>query len=64
MYHTSPYLIALYAVVFYTIDFVFVLANISKFTSGGYLPITIGLVISITMLIWKAGRETTGEISE
>jgi KUP system potassium uptake protein len=58
-YHMSPYLIALYATVFFTIDLAFLLANLSKFVSGGYLPITIGIVISSVMMIWKAGREAT-----
>jgi len=42
---------------FLVIDLTFFSANILKVTHGGWLPLTIGLVVFITMNTWKLGRE-------
>lgn len=41
---------------FLIVDIPFFSANIMKFFSGGWLPITLGLVIFIIMITWKSER--------
>jgi KUP system potassium uptake protein len=41
---------------FLTFDLAFLLANLTKFTSGGYVPVLIAVIGGAVMLIWKRGR--------
>jgi len=42
---------------FMVIDATFFSANVLKVTHGGWLPLTIGLAVFLTMNTWKLGRE-------
>ncbi|MEO8905818.1 MAG: KUP/HAK/KT family potassium transporter [Polyangiaceae bacterium] len=41
---------------FFTFDIPFLVANLFKFTDGGYVPVLAGAVVFIVMLTWKTGR--------
>jgi KUP system potassium uptake protein len=41
------------------VDLAFVIANSLKFLEGGYVPLSIGLIIFATMLTWNWGRGIT-----
>jgi KUP system potassium uptake protein len=53
-------LLALLAL-FLLFDLGFLSANLLKFTHGGYVPVVVGVVISILMLIWNIGRSNLAE---
>jgi len=42
---------------FLAVDLSFLAANLTKFTSGGYVPVGIGVVVFAFMVIWMAGRK-------
>ncbi len=42
---------------FILVDASFLIANLTKFTSGGYIPITLAIVIYSTMYIWHRGYQ-------
>ena len=42
--------------VFLSFDLAFLMANLTKFTSGGYVPVLIAVIAGAVMLIWKRGR--------
>jgi KUP system potassium uptake protein len=50
------------AAFFFVFDFAFLGANALKITHGGWVPLLIGLVLTIMMSTWKRGREMLGEI--
>jgi KUP system potassium uptake protein len=41
---------------FLVVDLPFFLANLSKFTKGGWYPIALGTIAFIVMVTWRAGR--------
>jgi KUP system potassium uptake protein len=41
---------------FLSFDIPFLVANLFKFTEGGYVPVVAGVIVFILMLTWKAGR--------
>ncbi|BEV72892.1 low affinity potassium transporter Kup [Paludibacterium sp. THUN1379] len=43
--------------VFMVLDFTFFSANLLKLLHGGWLPLTIGLIVFLVMNTWKLGRE-------
>ncbi len=43
-------------VLFLSFDIPFLVANLFKFTEGGYVPVVAGVIIFVLMLTWKAGR--------
>ncbi|KTD06548.1 KUP system potassium uptake protein [Legionella gratiana] len=47
----------LVAGVFLIIDTAFFVANLTKFTTGGYIPITFALLIYFVMYIWHKGNQ-------
>jgi len=56
--HKYPKLLA-YAVlaIYLSIECTFLVANMAKFTHGGWLTLLIGLLLITTMFIWQAGRK-------
>lgn len=49
--------VALAAVVFLTVDLTFSAANLTKIAQGGWLPLTIALVLFVLVVTWYQGRE-------
>lgn len=45
---------------FLAIDLPFLLANMSKFHDGGYIPVLIGAMVMVVMVIWNRGRTLLG----
>ena len=41
---------------FLAFDIPFVIANLGKFTDGGYVPIILGTLVLLVMVIWNRGR--------
>ncbi len=46
---------------FLAFDLVFLVANLHKFTDGGWLPLAMGLVVLAVMHTWKSGRNEIQE---
>jgi KUP system potassium uptake protein len=42
--------------IFLAFDIPFVVANLGKFTDGGYVPIILGMLVLLVMVIWNRGR--------
>ncbi len=59
LYHrkTDIRLVGLLLVVFLTIEFAFLLANMNKFASGGWLTVLLSSVYFLVMLGWYFGRK-------
>jgi KUP system potassium uptake protein len=49
--------IATYLIVFLTIEFSFLVANLEKFSHGGYVSLIIGVVLFLVMLTWFKSRK-------
>jgi KUP system potassium uptake protein len=47
--------------VFFSVDAFFLGSNMLKFFKGGWVPVLIGVVISVLMLIWRNGRRVLHE---
>jgi len=48
-------------VVYLTIEITFLVANMKKFSHGGWLTLTIGVLLITVMYIWQAGRKIKGK---
>ncbi len=59
MRRTSYLLIALFLMLYLTVEGSFLYANMFKFMHGGFFPIMLGGLISIVMLAWYNGRKIT-----
>jgi KUP system potassium uptake protein len=42
---------------FLVIDLTFLSANLSKFSQGGWLPLTVGIALALLITTWRKGRE-------
>ena len=51
------WLVWLAGVVFLTINFLFLAANVTKIFSGGWFPVAIGVILLLLMLTWNRGRK-------
>ena len=56
VWHWKTPLVAAICVCFGTVEFVFFCSNALKFFQGGWVPITIGVVLFYLMTTWKKGR--------
>ena len=56
LWHKSKRLIAVGAVVFLTFDLAFFAANVTKVARGGWLPLTIALIVFTLVITWYHGR--------
>jgi KUP system potassium uptake protein len=54
---TSKIWIGAYLVVFLTIEFAFLIANLEKFPHGGYVALIVGGLIFLVMLVWFRSRK-------
>jgi KUP system potassium uptake protein len=54
---TAKYLIALYLLVYLTLELLFLKANIFKFAEGGYVTVILGSIIFAVMFIWFKSRK-------
>ncbi len=57
LWGTTKRRLAPIAVLFLTVEIAFFGANIAKIEHGAWLPLVIGLALSIVMITWRRGRE-------
>ncbi len=55
--HVKKWLIALYLVVYLTIEFAFLFANIHYFPEGGYVTVVLGTFLFLVNYIWYRARK-------
>lgn len=53
--------VSLVFVLFFAIDFAFLIANFSKVADGGWFPLLIGAVVFTLMTTWRRGRQILSE---
>ena len=58
-WHWRPWQLVLAAVVFGGIELSFLVANLTKVLSGGWLPLLIATTVFLIMTTWRKGREIT-----
>ncbi|SPL71078.1 potassium transporter Kup [Acinetobacter stercoris] len=57
LWRWSKWKVALFAVPFLIIDFIFIASTSLKIVSGGWVPILIGVIAFTILMTWKTGRE-------
>ncbi len=56
LWHTPRLRLAPLAILFLTVEVAFFSANIAKIEHGAWLPLAIGLVVSVVMITWRRGQ--------
>jgi KUP system potassium uptake protein len=56
LWYKPPWLIALGAAVFLTVEISFFAANLSKVVHGGWLPLVIAVTVFTMLMTWRKGR--------
>jgi KUP system potassium uptake protein len=54
--------IILFGLVFFTVEGMFLVANLSKLMHGGWITLLIGVLLSIIMYIWYRGKQEQGKL--
>jgi KUP system potassium uptake protein len=57
LWRKPTWLVALGAAVFFTVDFAFLGANLTKAAHGGWFPLSIGVAVFAVLSTWKRGSE-------
>jgi KUP system potassium uptake protein len=60
----NPILIVGTVLVYFTIEFSFLWANISKFHEGGYISLIIAGLLALTMFVWHTAKRIRSEYTE
>jgi KUP system potassium uptake protein len=60
-WHWAPWKLVTFAVVFGGLELIFFAANVSKVVHGGWLPLSLAVVITVVMLTWQRGRRIVTE---
>jgi KUP system potassium uptake protein len=55
------WLVALGAVVFFTVDFAFLGANLTKAEHGGWFPLSVGVLLFTVLSTWRRGSDRVSE---
>jgi KUP system potassium uptake protein len=58
LWRKPAWMVALGAFVFFTVDFAFLGANLTKAAHGGWFPLSVGVAIFAVLSTWKRGSET------
>ncbi len=61
---TPWYLVLLLFLIYVSIEGSFLIANLAKFTKGGWMTLLVGSVIAIIMYVWKKAIDLQGELNE
>lgn len=56
IWHLSRWKLALMGAVFLTVEVAFFSSNLAKIAHGAWLPLAVGLLISLLMVTWRRGR--------
>jgi KUP system potassium uptake protein len=57
LWRKPAWMVTLGAIVFFTVDFAFLGANLTKAAHGGWFPLSIGLAVFVVLSTWKRGSE-------
>src|SRR6201999_1265365 len=57
LWKKPAWLVALGAAVFFTVDFAFLGANLTKVHHGGWFPLTVGALLFIVLSTWRRGSD-------
>ncbi|HEY1853024.1 MAG TPA: KUP/HAK/KT family potassium transporter, partial [Solirubrobacterales bacterium] len=57
LWRKPSWLVALGALVFFTVDFAFLGANLTKVEHGGWFPLSVGALIFIVLSTWRRGSD-------
>jgi KUP system potassium uptake protein len=57
LWGTAKWKLAALGALFLTVEIAFFSSNIAKISHGAYLPLGVGLVISVVMITWRRGQE-------
>jgi KUP system potassium uptake protein len=57
LWRKPAWLVALGAVVFFTVDLAFLGANLTKVAHGGWFPLSVGVLVFAVLSTWKRGSE-------
>jgi KUP system potassium uptake protein len=57
LWRKPGWLVALGALVFFTVDFAFLGANMTKAAHGGWFPLTVGIIAFTILSTWKRGAD-------
>ena len=60
----NKYLIILFSIVFFPIEFSFLMANIVKIPAGGWMTLLIGAIFTTIMFVWYRGRKIKNRLTE
>jgi KUP system potassium uptake protein len=61
LWRKPGWLVAIGAVVFFTVDLAFLGANLTKVAHGGWFPLSIGVAVFTVLSTWKRGSEKVSE---
>lgn len=64
LYKVSTGWIVLFAIVYLTFEISFFIANIAKFSHGGYVSLFIAGCIASVMFLWNVGKRITGSYND
>lgn len=54
--------VVLFGLIFFTIEGMFLVANLSKILHGGWITLLIGVILSFIMYIWYRGKQEQGKL--
>jgi KUP system potassium uptake protein len=57
LWRTSSWKLAVVGVVFLSVEVSFFSSNLTKVSHGAYIPLCVGLLVSLVMVTWRRGRE-------
>ena len=61
LWRKPRWLVAIGALVFFTVDLAFLGANLTKAAHGGWFPLSIGVVVFTVLSTWRRGSDTVRE---
>jgi KUP system potassium uptake protein len=57
LWHTAKWKLTLLGALFLTIEVSFFTSNLTKIDHGAWIPLCVGLLVSVVMVTWRKGRE-------
>lgn len=60
-WHISPWIVLPIAALLIVVDSAFFLANLTKFVSGGWLPLVVAVVVYWVLMTWRQGQDLLRE---
>ena len=63
LWRKPTWMVAVGALVFFTVDLAFLGANVPKVAHGGWFPLSIGLIVFLILSTWKRGAEAVRAVA-